>query len=444
MKNLIVVSVAVLGASFSSAAVADTTNALIMNQFNAVSGGSYLDSGKFDTQLGRVEGNGQNWLQLLTTKADPGKNTLNLQGYEIDWSYNKSDGTSSGSGVIKFSNDPVWSNVPLGTAITINEYQKVWYLNDTPPNPPNVDGDPTGSGGMQRDGGIDGLGVQHGTPYSNDPNLETLIDFSSNTAWNPYAPAGANMAPGPNWNINVWAGQGPAGNVGNNYNYQYFTFSGTVTKNGVTSQIGTEAAGLFAANNDNWQFTIKDNNGNTVQGPIGEALKNTGGWGGNGVGSGEIGKLQGFEVGSNPTLADWQNVQRTNYFDGSTSRYGGPTQWTVGAGTATEDLSPLRNWFNDIRPGDVNLDGIVNGQDIALAASSWLQIGTNLMAGDANGDGIINGQDIALMASDWLQTGGAPAPAFANAAAVPEPATCLLCLIGIAVAVGTRWRGRGV
>ncbi len=89
-------------------ATADTTNALIMSQYNAVGsgtdnntgGGTYLDKGKTDAQLGRVEGNGQNWLQFLTTKTDPGKNTLNLQGYEIDWAYDKGDGQSYGSGSI--------------------------------------------------------------------------------------------------------------------------------------------------------------------------------------------------------------------------------------------------------------------------------------------------------------------------------------------------------
>ena len=55
--------------------------------------------------------------------------------------------------------------------------------------------------------------------------------------------------------------------------------------------------------------------------------------------------------------------------------------------------------------GDVNLDGIVNGQDIALIASNWLKTGSN--PADANGDGIVNGQDIVLISSHWLNTFGA-------------------------------------
>jgi len=79
-------------------------------------------------------------------------------------------------------------------------------------------------------------------------------------------------------------------------------------------------------------------------------------------------------------------------------------------------------------PADVNHDGIVNGQDIALVASNWLATGTGA-TGDVNNDGIVNGQDIALIASSWLATSGGSS---AEAAAVPEPST-------LAHAVTTSW-----
>ena len=380
-------------------AVADTTDALIMNQANAVSGGKYLQPGKTDDTFGRVEGNGQNWMQLLVSKTDPGKNTLNLQGYQIDWSYNK-DAQDYGSGTITFSNDPVWSQVPLGTAITINEAKQAWYLINTPDSSTgNKNGDIPGQGGMQRDGDIDGLGVLHGTAYTGDPSMEKLFDFSSNTAWNP-SPANGPMHPAPNWNINVWAGQQSGGQ------FQYFSYSGSVTSAGVTSAVGTDAGGLFAVNNDNWQFTIKDAQGNVVEGPIGEAVS---GWVAGGVSSQELIKLEAFASVTGPTLADYQNVNIANYADGSSSDYGGPSQWTDPiAGATTQDLSPLRNWFNNIRPGDVNLDGIVNSQDLANVSSNWLRTGVGLLSGDVNGDGIVNSQDLATISSNWLQTGAPP------------------------------------
>ncbi len=85
--------------------------------------------------------------------------------------------------------------------------------------------------------------------------------------------------------------------------------------------------------------------------------------------------------------------------------------------------------------GDVNYDGIVNGQDIAAAASDWLGTGTN-PAGDANGDGIVNGQDIALIASNWLHTSGAGATTMA----VPEPSSLALLAIGAAFVARRRSR----
>ncbi len=75
--------------------------------------------------------------------------------------------------------------------------------------------------------------------------------------------------------------------------------------------------------------------------------------------------------------------------------------------------------------GDANLDGIVNGQDIALTASNWLSTGANLA--DLNFDGIVNGQDFAIVASNWLSAAGGSGSA---ATAVPEPSTLLLMVLG--------------
>ena len=82
-------------------------------------------------------------------------------------------------------------------------------------------------------------------------------------------------------------------------------------------------------------------------------------------------------------------------------------------------------------PGDVNHDGVVNGLDIALVSSHWLQTGAGA-PGDANGDGVVNGLDIALISSHWLQTGPAGAAAGAS---VPEPSGCALLALGLASAI---------
>jgi hypothetical protein len=86
--------------------------------------------------------------------------------------------------------------------------------------------------------------------------------------------------------------------------------------------------------------------------------------------------------------------------------------------------------------GDVNFDGVVNGLDIALVASHWLQSGT-LVAGDANFDGVVNGLDISLISSNWLQSAGSPAGASASA---PEPSTAVLAACGALALLARRRR----
>ena len=93
-------------------------------------------------------------------------------------------------------------------------------------------------------------------------------------------------------------------------------------------------------------------------------------------------------------------------------------------------------------PGDVNGDGIVNAQDIAVIASHWLQTGTKFtVTGDANADGVVNAQDIGVIASHWLQAaaprgGGLGSP-------VPEPSTLILAALGGLALLACRRRIRG-
>ncbi len=70
--------------------------------------------------------------------------------------------------------------------------------------------------------------------------------------------------------------------------------------------------------------------------------------------------------------------------------------------------------------GDINTDGTVDIFDINDVSAHWAQSGP---AGDANGDGIVDIFDINLISSNWGATGGA--------AAVPEPASILLGLLGV-------------
>jgi hypothetical protein len=89
------------------------------------------------------------------------------------------------------------------------------------------------------------------------------------------------------------------------------------------------------------------------------------------------------------------------------------------------------------RGGDVNHDNVVNGLDISLISSHWLQTGTvGSLPGDANNDGVVNGLDIALAASQWLKTTTVgtyqtPPP---PGASVPEPGTLTLAAFSLVIA----------
>lgn len=81
-------------------------------------------------------------------------------------------------------------------------------------------------------------------------------------------------------------------------------------------------------------------------------------------------------------------------------------------------------------PGDLNFDGIVNTQDLAIISSTWLQTGrgSKMPAGDVNHDGIVNSQDLALIAS----LSATAQTSYGNTlVAVPEPATALLTIIAL-------------
>ncbi len=49
-------------------------------------------------------------------------------------------------------------------------------------------------------------------------------------------------------------------------------------------------------------------------------------------------------------------------------------------------------------PGDVNGDGVVDGQDLASLLGGW---GTNFADADFNGDGIVDGVDLASLVANW-------------------------------------------
>ena len=82
-------------------------NALVMNEVNMVSGNNFIEKGKVDTALGRIQGNGQNWWEFLVVAGDTGKNTLDLRGWTIDWAYHKLGATQFGPDPQKYGSGTI-------------------------------------------------------------------------------------------------------------------------------------------------------------------------------------------------------------------------------------------------------------------------------------------------------------------------------------------------
>lgn len=419
-QSILLLAVAVAAAaSLPGAASGAAPNSFMLNEANAVTGSKFLESNKFDTTLGRLQGNGQNWLEFIAVQGDelPGgafSHTLDLRGWKIEWAYDKQDVTDPnkyGSGTITFTNDPLWAAVPVGTMLTINEWKEAWYR-------PGSDL----SGGLDRVGGIAGVGLQHGDAYNSA--TDTLVDFSTDTGWNPLANGGGANG---DWNLHVWAGERNPDD-----SFKYFTFSGSVVDGDPNDPIpvGTDEGGLYPVNNDNWQWSIKDAAGNVIQGPLGETGTGVTGvspftnqptasnWS---VNSQEIFRLEGFPAGQNPTQQTYLNSWLNDYQDGSSGSFGQPNVWSSGSGV--QDLSSLRNWLTT---GDVNLDGAVDGADFLAWQRGVGMANPSYTNGDLNGDGAVNGADLTV----WRGAFGTPASV--SVATVPECGAILLALLGCA------------
>ena len=59
----------------------------------------------------------------------------------------------------------------------------------------------------------------------------------------------------------------------------------------------------------------------------------------------------------------------------------------------------------DLVRGDLNLDGVVDGADLALLLGTW---GTNDPASDLGGDGVVGGADLGVLLSNWGPLGTRP------------------------------------
>lgn len=55
----------------------------------------------------------------------------------------------------------------------------------------------------------------------------------------------------------------------------------------------------------------------------------------------------------------------------------------------------------ELRPADLNHDGVVNSADVGLLIAAWGKCGKGPCPADLNGDGIVNSADLGLLFADW-------------------------------------------
>lgn len=273
---------------------------------------------------------------------------------------------------------------------------------------------------MERVGGINGLGHLRGTAFVNDGSdihlgAATPADdphlLATDTSWNPAANGGGDNG---DWRMHVFAGERNP-----DTSFKYFNFTGSVTDSTGTHAIGTDDGGLFVANNDEWQYTIKDAQANVIQGPIGEHLPGSD----FGVNPSEIERLEAFsDRVSQPTQAQYLGATISNYESGSSSTFGTPNIWN--SGDDHQGLLALRNWLN---PGDADLDGAVTLADYVLwrdhagTAGDWRD-------GDFSGDGMVDQTDYSIWRAHFGETSGGGSGLGTNA--VPESGTGVLLVVG--------------
>lgn len=104
-------------------------------------------------------------------------------------------------------------------------------------------------------------------------------------------------------------------------------------------------------------------------------------------------------------------------------------------GAPIETVTPLG--------GDANLDGIVNDIDATILAINWHQ-SFDLPAwenGDFDGNGTVNSIDARMLAENWMQSVETTIPSM-SFAAVPEPTTAVLLLMGTLSLLALHFRRR--
>ena len=95
--------------------------------------------------------------------------------------------------------------------------------------------------------------------------------------------------------------------------------------------------------------------------------------------------------------------------------------------------------INPQLPGDANLDGKVDINDLTIVLAHYNQTGTTWTEGEFTGDGTVDINDLTIVLAHYGDTAGSAA---GPAAAVPEPSAVVLIGIGALGLLGLVCRRR--
>ena len=136
----------------------------------------------------------------------------------------------------------------------------------------------------------------------------------------------------------------------------------------------------------------------------------------------------------------WSQVTGTNApdltFDGTYYSFDLTGSGGTGLGFAGYDYAVVGNAL----PGDANLDGRVDINDLTIVLANYNQTGMTWTQGEFTGDGTVDINDLTIVLANYNVTVGSSAGP--GIGAVPEPAGLLLLAAGLAGLLAYAWRKR--